>query len=94
MSRLADEIYDWAVMRGEVPSHKAVTSLIEEKMCKGRSFYELEIAFREVADELRKLSRKFQTRAPWNAEARQDAAIASDQARLLDGIRFRTRVGV
>jgi hypothetical protein len=94
MLRLADEIYDWVAGQPDVPSCKMIADLIAEKMRKGRSFYELEIAFRETADELRKLSRKFQTRAPWDAEAGQDASVASEQARLLDGIRFRTRIGV
>ena len=66
MSRLVDEIYDWAVMRDEVPSYRAVASLIEEKLRKGRTFYELEIAFREVADELRILARKFRAQASWD----------------------------
>jgi hypothetical protein len=94
MLRLSDEIYDWVAGQHDVPTYKAVADLISEKLRKGRSFYELEIAFREVADELRKLSRKFQTRAPWDAEAGQDAGLASAQARMLEEIRFRTRIGV
>jgi hypothetical protein len=92
--RLVDDVYGWIAVQQDVPTCESVTALIREKLREGRTFFELECAFKEAAVELENLARKFRTQASGDSEARRDANTASAQARMLEEIRFRTRVGV